>query len=89
MIEYVDPDLARRIARRTTDEASAPIVTYCTNCAIALSRPERPAHHLVDLLFPARARRPRRTAEPGRASRLWNRARLRRGFRRLKPLGGE
>jgi len=86
-VAAVDPDLARRIAQRTIESGTLPVVTYCASCASALSDGDRPVHHLLDLLVPGPSTRGRRGGPRGRIARLANRARVRLALKRLRPLG--
>lgn len=50
MVPYVDFDLANRVTKTRADEASHDLLTYCAACREALAM-EKPALHLLDLIF--------------------------------------
>jgi len=88
-IEPVDPELARCIARRRTDETPLPMVTYCAGCRAALAGAGERAVHLLDFLLSSDWRKALAAKPPGTARRYVNRLRTKHVFRRLRPLGAE
>jgi glutamate synthase (NADPH/NADH) small chain len=89
MIDGVDADLSRDIARRSAAESALPMVTYCAGCRMALAGSGKKAIHILDFLLAPDWRGASRAKPPGRIAQYANRLRTKWTFRRLRPLGAE
>jgi Fe-S oxidoreductase len=88
-IRGVDPELSSSIANRRAGESSLPMVTYCTDCRMALAGCGKEAIHLLDFLLCADWQKAMRSRPPGSLVRNANRFRAKWSFKRLRPLGAE
>jgi NADPH-dependent glutamate synthase beta subunit-like oxidoreductase len=89
MIDGVDADLSRDIARRCAAESARPMVTYCAGCRMALAGSGKEAIHILDFLFASDWQDALRAKPPGRIGQYANRLRTKWSFKRLRPLGAD
>jgi NADPH-dependent glutamate synthase beta subunit-like oxidoreductase len=89
MIDEVDADLSRDIARRCAAESALPMVTYCAGCQMALAGSGKEAIHILDFLLASDWQDALRAKPPGRIGQYVNRLRAKLSFKRLRPLGAE
>lgn len=86
MIYPVDPELSRKIAQRRAGETSAPMVTYCAGCRMALAGVGKESIHILDFLLDPDWTAAARRKPTGGLARYLNRLRTKWAFKRLRPL---
>jgi len=89
LVQSVDPELSRRIARRRTSESTHSLLTYCAGCRNALAQRDSPGLHLSEFLFSPPVEQAARRRTPGPLMRYANRLRAKWAFQHLKPVGAE
>lgn len=87
LISYSDASLANEFARTRVAETKTGLVTYCAVCRDFLSKGEKPAYHILDIIYgrtdPARALR----EKTGISDKMTNRLRLKKNL--LEEFWGE
>ncbi|MEG6511685.1 4Fe-4S dicluster domain-containing protein [Desulforamulus ruminis] len=76
LMAFANPELAKEVTQRVTEESDADYVTYCAMCRDRFAARGKPALHLLDLIYGGDAKDPSLRQGPSYSQRRENRARL-------------
>jgi len=81
--DLADPEYAKYVALRRTEESDLPYLCYCSNCKDAFTKAGKKAKHILEILFPPAAPNPLHI--PTVTCRRQNRERLKSALSGIEP----